>query len=116
MRIEQYGIYWCYLPIVDNENHVMSGSKLRPCIVVSNDINNDYASTVEVVPLTKRERRLDLPVHVAIENDDSTVSTAMIENKRTIDKSAVKTFKRMLNDNERRETQIALLTQNGFIW
>ena len=30
---------------------------IRPCIVVSNDINNIYAPTVQVIPLTTVEKK-----------------------------------------------------------
>lgn len=114
--IKQYTIRWCELDIRESGQGVMSGNKTRPCIITSNDINNNNAGTVEVVPLTKQLKRPDLPVHVVIENDDFTQSVAMVENKVTIDKTKVRGMIRPLTDKERRETQIALLIQNGFIW
>lgn len=49
----------------------------RPAIIVSNDKNNEYSSTLEVVYLTTQPKT-DLPTHVNIRSS-SRVSTALCE-------------------------------------
>ena len=44
----------------------------RPAIVVSNDRNNEYSSTLEVVYLTTQPKH-DLPTHVTIRDRKSVV-------------------------------------------
>lgn len=111
--IKQYTIHWCNTRQFGN--NAMSGNKTRPCVIVSNNINNEKAETIEVVPITGRRKSEQLPIHVLIAVRD-TIGTAMIENKTTIDKFDVLGYIRDLKPQERRDIQIALLTQQGFIW
>lgn len=55
----------------------------RPCVIVSNDRNNRFSSTVTVVPLTSSEFKAELPVHVQV-RCLGTQSTAMCEQIRTV--------------------------------
>jgi mRNA interferase MazF len=43
-------------------------NKIRPVIVISNDIGNENSSLVTVVPISNREERL--PTHVALTQED----------------------------------------------
>lgn len=56
----------------------------RPGIIVSNDLNNEYSRTVEVVFLTTREKP-PLPTHVHISTAKKP-STALCEQVTTVDK------------------------------
>lgn len=50
MKIERYGIYWADLnPVRGAEN-----SKIRPVVVVSDDLMNAFLKTVVVCPLTSK--------------------------------------------------------------
>ena len=107
MSVNRGSIHWCRLPMYS----LNILTKTRPCVIVSNNINNEGSATINVIPITSRERRVDLPVHVEIENS----GTAMVENILTIDKSDVGDFIRHLNYKERRNIEIALLIQFGVI-
>ena len=66
----------------DNGNSVIYGN--RPVIVVSNNLNNQHADTVTVIPITGSLKRLDLLSHVALGN-----VTALTEQITTIDKKCL---------------------------
>lgn len=62
---------------------------VRPGIIVSNDIANQYGNTVTVVPLTSRVEKARLPTHVVIPKEESSLrldSLALCEHIRTVDK------------------------------
>lgn len=54
---------------VDLGQHPKSSrqSGVRPCVVVSNDINNRYAKVLSVCPCTSNIRKTNVPTHVMIE-------------------------------------------------
>lgn len=63
----------------------------RPAIIVQNDIGNRYSSTTIVALITSREKRY-MPTHVIVEPWQSglnKVSTIMLEQIKTIDKSRI---------------------------
>lgn len=74
-------------PVIGSET-----GKRRPALVISNDINNQYAPTVTVLPITSvRSRKLypfqaDLPKGIGGLTEDSRVKCEQI---RTIDKSRI---------------------------
>jgi len=50
MKVERYSIYWVDLnPVIGSEN-----SKVRPAVVVSDDLMNTHLQTVVVCPLTSK--------------------------------------------------------------
>ena len=63
--------------------------KTRPVIIISNDTSNRRSATVTVVPLTSKQKRLDLPTHVEVHWED-TQSVALAEQIQTVDKSQLK--------------------------
>lgn len=42
--------------------------KDRPAVIVSNDLNNRYGNVVEVVFLTSKPKKKDMPTHVVIKS------------------------------------------------
>ena len=57
----------------------------RSCIVVSNNRNNKFAPTVNVVPLTRSTTKPKLPVHAAVECAGM-ASVSLAENITTVSK------------------------------
>ncbi|MEI3339953.1 MAG: type II toxin-antitoxin system PemK/MazF family toxin [Eubacterium sp.] len=49
--------------------HSSVQSGVRPCIVISSDLNNRYSPTVNVCPCTSKLKKIDLPVHTVIVPD-----------------------------------------------
>lgn len=69
----------------------------RPWLVVSNDTNNKYSTTCNIVPLTSRHKH-NIPVHVhcVIQGINNTI---MVEQIRTVEQSELGTFKWELDDD-----------------
>ena len=83
-EIKRGDIFWVdpnpYKPAV---GHMQQAG--RPAIVVSNDENNFYSPTLEIVYLTTKPRR-DMPTHCTIRSSNR-VSTALCEQVTTISKA-----------------------------
>lgn len=64
--------------------------KSRPVIVVSNDVNNEFGSTVTVVPVTAQKLAKSYPFEVLVPEGIGglkTLSKAKADQVRTLDKS-----------------------------
>lgn len=57
-------IWMCYLPV--QSGSVQHG--YRPVLVISNDVNNKYALTMNVIPISSSTAKKHLPIHVDISN------------------------------------------------
>lgn len=110
MEILNGNIYWCDIPKYSDT--VLC--KRRPCIVVSNDIQNQKSKTVNVVPITTNFKRPELPCHVIVKmiNNDG---MAKAEQILTIERESVREHVKQLDWREKREVKCALLTQIGLI-
>lgn len=67
-------------------------SGMRPCVIVSNDISNRNAKIVNVCPLTSKNEKGNIPVHIKVEKNAQGVyldkdSWILVEQIRTVDKS-----------------------------
>ena len=67
--------------------------KMRPVIVIQNDVGNMYSPTTIIVPLTSHIKKVDQPTHTIITKEDATGlksdSMVMCEQVRTIDKRRI---------------------------
>lgn len=61
----QYNIYLVNLNMQDG--NVQQG--VRPCICVSNDINNAWSNVAQFIPLTSQNKN-NLPVHCVLDKND----------------------------------------------
>lgn len=69
----------------------------RPCIIVSNDIGNAYASIVTVVPCTTNTNKSqNTHYHIRLQEN----SVALCENIVTVDKNALKEFLGMMSTHD----------------
>lgn len=82
----------------------------RPAVIVSNDLNNKYSSTVEVVYLTTKSKK-DLPTHVSIVG--RTMSKALCEQITTVDKRRLGDFVRTCTEKEMKEIDKAIAISLG---
>lgn len=86
--IKRGSLYWVKLdPVVGSEI-----GKLRPAVVVSNDVNNEYAETVTVVPITSKANKIYpfeilIPKGVGSLKEDSKAKANQI---RTISKARLR--------------------------
>lgn len=61
----QWSIY--LVNLIDNDNHIQKGT--RPCICVSNDINNMWSQNVHFIPLTTQSKN-NLPIHYILKKQN----------------------------------------------
>ncbi len=83
----------------------------RPAIIVSNDKNNTYSTTVEVVYLTTKPKQ-DLPTHVTIRSLNQ-ISTALCEQITTVSMERLGNYCGTLTDLEIDELDAAIKISLG---
>lgn len=81
----RFGEVWmCHL--TQEDGSVQSG--YRPVFILSNNQNNTFSSTLNVIPITSKMNKRKLPVHVDLWNYKTfglkTPSTMMVEQTTTI--------------------------------
>lgn len=107
-KIHRGDIFW----IRQDLNSVGSEiRKNRPAIIVSNDRNNTYSETVEIVYLTTAEKK-PMPTHIVI-NTMGKQSTALCECVYTVDKARLENYYCTLTDAETKMVDEALLVSLG---
>jgi mRNA interferase MazF len=92
------------------DRSVFTGSEQasgRPAIIVSNEKNNEYSSTVEVVYLTTQPKK-DLPTHVVIRSA-AKESIAICEQITTVAVERIGSYKGHVTDTEMMNLEIAML-------
>ena len=83
----------------------------RPAVIVSNEKNNEFSSTVEVVYLTTQPKK-DLPTHVVIRSLNRE-SIAICEQITTVATERIGDYKGRVTDNEMANLEIAMLVSLG---
>jgi mRNA interferase MazF len=70
----------------ESEGSIQSG--YRPVFIVSNDKNNTYSPTINIIPITTKMNKRKLPVHVELWNYQryglKAPSTLMVEQTTTV--------------------------------
>ena len=86
MNISRGDIYFAaFDPVVGSES-----AKTRPVIVVSNNINNMYAGTVTVLPITSKKLKKTYPFELGLPKGTGNLpqdSKAKADQIRTLDKT-----------------------------
>jgi mRNA interferase MazF len=88
----QWGdIYMADLDVYDNDKIKKAQKRLRPVIIVSNDLFNKFSPTVTFVPTTSQLKPYS-PAHVEIGTESGLLeeSTALVECIVTLDKTILK--------------------------
>lgn len=85
-QIKRGQIYWVKLdPSIGSEI-----KKTRPCLIISNDRNNEYSNVISVIPITSKNLDYIYPFEIFIPKgvlkEDS---KAKADHIRTVDKSRV---------------------------
>ena len=89
--------------------------KTRPVLIISNDINNEFANTVTIVPITDKGDKI-YPFEVFLSLKVSGIikeSKIKCQQIRTVDKSRLIKQLGKIDDNLIKETQSALLIHLG---
>lgn len=107
MDIRRGEIYY----IMRGENCGSEQESGRPAIVVSNEHNNRYSETAEVVYLTTQPKK-DMPTHVIIEATGQT-STALCEQIHTVSSERIGDWRATCSEDEMKAVDAALLVSLG---
>lgn len=95
-----------YIERYQNEESGSEQHAGRPAIIVSNDKNNEFSETVEVVYLTTRPKK-DLPTHVKVRSA-TRESVALCEQITTVSVTRVGEYVGTCTDSEMRMLETAL--------
>ena len=107
-------VYWADIPKYENNPNVQSG--MRPCIIVSNDVGNQFSKVVTVVPCTTNtDRNPEQATHMILKLGRDEDSLVLCENIMTVNKDLLKGFMGMLGEDLIAELNQALLATLGLI-
>lgn len=100
-RVPRSGEIWmCALE--KSEGSVQSG--YRPVLILSNDKNNTYSPTLNVIPITSKMNKRKLPVHVELwdywKYGLKTSSTLMIEQITTVPANSLGYYMGAIEDED----------------
>ena len=102
-----------YLANLGNrDGSIQSG--IRPVLIISNDINNKFSPTVNVLPITSRAKN-NIPVHVNVGYSEglSQESTLLTEQMVTVNSSQLEDYIGKVNRYKMYEVEKAIMLQNG---
>ena len=96
----------------DRSGSIQSG--VRPVFIISNDINNKFSPTVNVLPITSRTKN-NIPVHVNIGFSEglSQESTVLTEQVVTINSNQLGDYIGKTSRHKMYEIEKAVMLQNG---
>lgn len=104
-RTPQRGDIWFANLGTHPNSSVQSGT--RPVVIISNDIGNCHADTVNVIPMTRHLKKPELPCHTQLDphsviGGSQLLAPSMIlaEQLTTISKYALRTFAGHISDDE----------------
>lgn len=90
-------------------------SGVRPVLIVQNDIGNKYSPIFTICPLTASKSKRSLPTHVILRDEMylPEVSTALVEQMRSIDRGRLIKMLGKTNDNIMIEIDKAIQVQTA---
>lgn len=98
MVYRRFGIYLVDFDNAPKNSSVQRG--YRPAILISNEENNFFSPTVQVLPLTAEEKK-NLPVHVRLDGFGlDRPSIVLCEQIQTVPKRAIRHYISHINDPE----------------
>lgn len=107
-------VYWADIPRYENNPNVQAG--MRPCIIVSNDVGNQFSKTVTIVPCTTNtDKNPQQATHMILKLGRDEDSLVLCENIMTINKDLLKGFMGMLGEDLITELNRALSAALGLI-
>lgn len=107
-------VYWADIPKYENNSNVQAG--MRPCIIVSNDVGNQFSKVVTVVPCTTNtDKNPRQATHMILKLGRDEDSLVLCENIMTINKELLKGFMGMLGGDLIAELNKALAVALGLV-
>jgi len=108
MKIQRGDIVLVNLdPVIGSEQ-----GKIRPAVIIQNDIGNEYSPTTIVAPITSKIFRKDFPTNAKLTSKDSGLkkdSTVLLNQIRTIDKIRIIKRVRKLNQEIMVKVNLAII-------
>lgn len=94
------------------EGSIQAG--VRPVVIVSNNLNNKFSPTVNILPITSKTKN-NIPVHVEIGITEglSQLSTVLVEQVVTINKNQLTKLIGQCSEQKMYQIEKAILLQNG---
>ncbi len=107
------GDIW-YVKLEGNKHSIQGGE--RPCIIISNDANNRFSPTVQVLPMTKQIKNM-LPVHIKISKEIGLLfdSTLLPEQFTTVGKPMLLEYVCKCDEELMKEVEKVVMIQTGII-
>jgi len=107
-RTPQRGDIW-FANLGSHVNTSVQGG-IRPVVIISNNIGNAHAETVNIVPMTRHLKKLELPCHTTIypasvSDIQQTLDLSMVlaEQLTTISKHSLRSYAGHITDNSAME-------------
>lgn len=104
-RSPQRGDIW-FASLGNHQNSSVQGGT-RPVIIISNNIGNSHADTVNIIPLTRHLKKPELPCHTQLYPDSIKdarrlfePSMVLAEQLTTISKYALRSYAGHISDDE----------------
>jgi len=97
------------------ENVGSEQSGIRPALVIQNNVGNKYSPIFTICPLTSSKTKRNLPTHVILQNETylPEISTALVEQMRSIDRGRFIKMLGKTNDNIMLEIDKAIKIQTA---
>lgn len=100
----------------DRDGSIQFG--IRPCVLISNNLNNKFSTVLTVVPLSTSKFKKDLPTHIAITTNNSKIekdSIALCEQPTLIIKNQIIKELFELDDMLMRNIDVGVMIQLGLL-
>ena len=100
----------------DRDGSIQYG--IRPCVVISNNLNNKFSNVLTVVPLSTSKFKKDLPTHIAITTNNSKIekdSIALCEQPTLILKDQIIKELFELDNVLMRQIDVGVMIQLGLV-
>ena len=96
-------------PIIGSEQ-----KGVRPVLIIQNDIGNKFSPTVLVAPISTKKDKV-LPTHILIKQFDKIRhdSIVLLEQIRVLDKARLKGYLGMLEEEQMKEVEEAIIISFG---
>ncbi|MBI3333946.1 type II toxin-antitoxin system PemK/MazF family toxin [Candidatus Pacearchaeota archaeon] len=112
MRVKRGDIVLANLePAIGSEQ-----GSIRPVLIIQNNVSNEYSPITIIAPITTKIYEKDYPTNVFVERRYSKLnkdSTILLNQIRAIDKSRIKRFISLLNEEVMSEVDTAIKISLG---
>lgn len=98
-------------PVIGSEQ-----GKVRPAVIIQNDLGNEYSPTTIIAPITSKEFSKEFPTNVLVSPEESSLeknSIVLLNQIRTIDKTRIIKHYDALNHEVMQKINLAIKVSLG---